>query len=246
MKRLYRLYRWWWPDGFVGDDPTSKRNARWLGWMLAIAILIMLTLSLPAWAGTRVWALYGWGDNAFGSSSGINDIAAQAARVPGVVSVRVYNYWQTQQVGNEMMAAPSTDKMVVVGYSCGANSATTIAYGMQGHRTVYPLGIQESLWCGGYALGTNVPYAQETYAGCLLTLGFGCKQYAAGQGFKGHIVLIKRPDLHPLADTDPDAQRDVLSAIATIANPSLSRAHAARLAHTPRVKVVTRYHGQRP
>lgn len=209
-------------------------------------IFIVLAALLPANAGTRVWNLYGWGDNAFGSSMGIDQIAAKEKAIPGVTYIRVYNWWQTQQVANEMMAAPANDNLVVVGYSCGANSATTIAYGLIGHRNVYPIGIQESLWCGGYALGPNVPNAQETYAGCILTFGFGCKQYAAGPGFKGHIILIRRPDLHPFADTDPDAQRDVLTAIATIANPQLKHAYAARLSHQPRVKVITRYHGQAP
>ncbi len=209
-----------------------------------LVVVIACVLSFPAFGGTRVWNLTGWGPQVW--SSGVFQIADQEKNIPGVTYIRVYQWFETQQVANEMMAAPKNDNLVVVGYSCGANSATVIAKGLEGHRNVYPIGIQESLWCGGYPLGSNVPNAQETYAGCLLTLGFGCKQYAPGPGFKGHIVLIKRPDLHPMADTDPDAQRDVLSAIATVANPQLKRAYASRLAHQPRVKVITRYHGQAP
>lgn len=212
----------------------------------AAILLVALVTAFPAFGATRVWNLYGMGDNAFGSSAGIDQIAAKEKAIPGIVYIRVYNYWETQRVANEMMASPQGDNLVVVGYSCGANSATAIAYGLQGHRNVYPIGIQESLWCGGYNLGSNVPNAQETYGGCLLTLGFGCKQYAPGPGFHGHIVLIKRPDLHPLADLDPDAQRDVLTAIATIANPKAKHAYAARLSHQPRVNIITRYHGQTP
>lgn len=200
----------------------------------------------PSLAGTRIWNLYGWGDNAFNSSAGINQLAAAERNIPGVTYIRVYNYWQTQQVANEIMAAPAGDNFIVVGYSCGANSATAVAAGLVNVRKVYPVGIQESLWCGGYPLGANVPAAQETYAGCLLTLGFGCKQYAAGPGFAGHLVLIKRPDLHPLADTDPDAQKDVLSFIATVANPTLKGVYSFRLKQQRKVTVVTRYHGQRP
>lgn len=211
---------------------------------LAAAALILGLLCSIAEAGTRVWNLTGWGPQVW--SPGIFQLADKEKAIPGVTYVRVYAWNQTQQVADEMMAAPAGDKLVVVGYSCGANSATAIAAGLVGHRNVYPIGIQESLWCGGYDLGPNVPSAQETYGGCLLTLGFGCKQYAPGPGFKGHIVLIKRPDLHPLADTDPDAQNDVLSAIATIANPTLAKHYAARLSRQPRVQVLTRYHGQRP
>lgn len=207
-----------------------------------LCLLVSLVMSFPAFGGTRVWNLTGWGPQVW--SEGIFQIAAKEKAIPGVTYIRVYQWFETQRVADEMMASPPGDNLIVVGYSCGANSATTIAYGLIGHRTVYPIGIQESLWCGGYDLGSNVPNAQETYGGCLLTLGFGCKQFAPGPGFNGHIVLIKRPDLHPWADTDPDAQRDVLSAIATIANPQLKRAYAARLKRTPRVNVVTKYHGQ--
>ncbi len=209
-----------------------------------ITFAFLMFAIVQLFAGTRVWNLTGWGPQFW--SPGVFQIADQEKNIPGVTYIRVYAWDQTQQVANEMMAAPKTDNLVVVGYSCGANSATTIAYGLQGHRNVYPIGIQESLWCGGYDLGSNVPNAQETYGGCLLTLGFGCKQYSAGAGFHGHIVLIKRPDLHPFADTDPDAQRDVLTAIATISNPQLKRGYALRLVHQPRVKVITRYHGERP
>jgi hypothetical protein len=34
------MLRWCWPDGFIGDDPTSKRNARWLGFFIALYLLL--------------------------------------------------------------------------------------------------------------------------------------------------------------------------------------------------------------
>lgn len=205
-----------------------------------IVALALCLLSSQVFAGTRVWGFYGWGDNAFGSSRGIDQIAVRARLIPGVVSVRVFNYTQTQQVANEIMASPSGDKTVLYGYSCGAN-AITMFFNIP--RRMNIAGIQESLWCGGYPLGSNINYAQETYAGCIITLGFGCKRYVAGPGFTGKITLIRRPDLHPAADTDPDAQADVLSVIAaTAGQPKL----AARLRHGPRFQELTRYHGQRP
>ena len=208
-----------------------------------LVILFLCLMVVPAAAGTRVWFMYGWGDNAFGSSRGVNEMAAKAAHIPGVTYVRVYNYWQTQQIANEIMASPSGDKIVLSGYSCGANSASVIAYAFNGKRKMTIATIQPSLWCGGYPLGSAIIYAQETYGGCFLTLGFGCKIYDIGPGFTGHFVKIKRPDLHPMADTDPDAQRDVLSVIATTANPQLKGAFVKHLARGRSTEVV-RYHGQ--
>jgi hypothetical protein len=36
---------WFFPDGFVGDDPSSKHNARWLSIMLLFFALIMIAVS---------------------------------------------------------------------------------------------------------------------------------------------------------------------------------------------------------
>lgn len=210
--------------------------------VLAITFVLMFVFIAQAFAGTRVWFHYGWGDNAFGSSSGVNEMAAAAATIPGVTQVTIHNYWQTQQTADEIMAAPPGDRIVISGYSCGANSSTTIAYGINPHRKVDVAVIQESLYCGGYPLAGNVNRAQETYAqgltGCIITLGFGCKTMTAGAGFTGQLVLIDRPDLHSWADTDPNAQNDILSFIAGT-TPTLKMKRGPRIIH------VTRFNGQR-
>ncbi len=186
-----------------------------------ITIITLFVLSAPASAGnTRVWGLYGYGDNWHGTSRGIDEIAAQARTIPGVEFVHVFNYWQTADVANEILASPSDTKIAIFGYSCGANSMTNIADGLNGQRNIDTLaGIQQSLWCGGEALGGNVIYGQMTYGGCGQTLGLGCKKLIANQSFNGTILNIRRPDLHSQADNDPDAQQDVLDAIYETAAP---------------------------
>ena len=211
--------------------------------LVAVFAVALALLPSPGLAGTTVLAMYGMGDNAFGSSQGIDVIAAKAARMRSVSHVQVFNYWQTQDVANAAMRA--TGPIVLVGYSCGGNSASTIAAGLNGHKYVIIATIQPSLWCGGYPLDANVPYAQETYGGCLLTLGFGCKIYDTSGNFRGHFVKIKRPDLHPFADLDPDAQADVLSVIAAAGNPKLRNALKARL-YIGRTTELVRYRGERP
>lgn len=184
---------------------------------LALAFVVLL-LSFPANAATRVWGLYGWGDNAFGTSSGVDEIAARAREIPGVIFVNVRNYWETQRVADEILASPTHDKIVIYGYSCGLNAATVIAKGINPRHVHTVTGIQQSLWCGGDPLYSNVGYAQDTYGSCIETWGFGCKRLKAGDGFVGSLVNIRRPDLeHADADNDPDAQNDVLNAIAQTA-----------------------------
>jgi hypothetical protein len=181
------------------------------------ALLLLIMSAAPCIAATRVWLMYGWGDNAFGSSSGIDEIAARARTIPGVVQVNVRNYWDTQTIYNEVIAAPTADRIVLGGYSCGANSATVVARALWSiYRTVHTIAnIQMSLWCGGDALESNVHYGQSTYnADCAQTFGLGCKPLEPAPSFTGKIVNINRPDRHGAADNDPATQQDVLTAIA--------------------------------
>jgi hypothetical protein len=188
---------------------------------LALALIfVLLAVSTARAQTTRVWGLYGYGDNWHGTSAGIDEIAVQAREIPGVEFVHVYSYWETQRVADEIMESPADVRIVIYGYSCGANSMTSIAKGLDGYRNIDTLaGIQQSLWCGGDTLGGNVTYGQMTYGGCGKTVGLGCKKLMANQAFGGTILNIRRDDLHSQADNDPDAQQDVLDAIFETAAP---------------------------
>lgn len=190
--------------------------------VVAIFIICFLLVTFGAAAEplTRVWGLYGYGDNWRGTSRGIDEIAEAARTIPNVESVVVHNYWETTLTANEILAAPTDTRIVVYGYSCGANAMTTIARGLDGQRNIDTLaGIQMSLWCGGDTLGGNVKFGQVTYGGCGQTLGLGCKKLMANQAFNGIILNIRRNDLHSQADNDPAAQQDVLNAIYETAAP---------------------------
>lgn len=166
-------------------------------------------------AATRVWGFYGWGDNFWGTSSGVDTIAEGARRLPHVVSVRVLNYWETQRAADEISRAPRHDRVVLYGYSCGANSITVISAAFRGIRHMDIAGIQPSLWCGGTDIATSVLYAQQEYAGCVITFGLGCKRWHPAPGnHVSEVVRIRRPSLHSQADNDPRAQADVLHVIA--------------------------------
>ena len=181
------------------------------------ALLLVFISTWPARGGTRVWLMYGWGDNFAGTSSGIDEIAARARQIPGVTQVNVRNYWDTTTIYNEVLAAPTTDRIILGGYSCGLNSASVVARALwqAGRKAHTVVGIQQSKWCGGDALESNVIYGQSTYnADCAQTLGLGCKPLEPAPSFLGHIVNINRPDRHGAADNDPATQNDVLKAIA--------------------------------
>ena len=199
---------------------------------LVYALLILVTS--PANAGTKVWGLAGWGPN--GWSEGVYQIAQQARTIPGVTSVHVYDYTRTQRVYDEILAAKSADprvRVAIYGYSCGANSAVLIANSIRGNINEV-LGMQPSIWCGGGTVNQiyqNTGYGQATIAGCLQTLGLGCQQWSGAR----RLSMIERDQWHGQADTDPAYQQDVLSSIAYLAgyvhhcDPARHHCHAHTL-----------------
>ena len=184
--------------------------------------LILCLLASPAYAAENIWLFYGAGPHAF--SSGIDQIARRARTFSGVGHVGTYDYMDTQRVYDEVLASPPSDTATIVGYSCGGNSGLAVTQGLaRNGRPVHLLTMQPSVWCGWYLPTTsNVVYAQNTYAGCIETLGLGClRLYGDAQ----QTVNIFRPEPHLRADTDPAYQRDVLRAIYFIANPYECRGH---------------------
>ena len=177
------------------------------------ALLIVLTSAWPAFGGTKVWGFRGAGFEAW--SQGVDQIAEQARHIHGVTDVRVFNYYETQQVYNEVAATPHGTRVAVYGYSCGANAATLIGTGFAGRRNINEvLGMQPSIWCGGSPqLTQNVGYAQNTFAPCWATLGLGCQQWSGAR----RLSQIERLSRHLYADEDPAYQQDVLSSIAYLA-----------------------------
>jgi hypothetical protein len=206
--------------------------------MKTLIAAFWLGLIAPASAATNVWFFYGAGPAWW--SSGIDEMAHKARELRGVGHVSTHPYTDTQRVYDEILASPTSDNAVVVGYSCGGNAALAVTQGLaRNARTVHILAIQPSVWCGWYLPTTsNVRYAQDTYGNCIQTLGLGCMQfYGAAQ----HTVLIYRPDLHSEAHADTNAQRDVLGAIYGIANPGRA---GLLVRHLHRTTYVTRYNGQ--
>jgi hypothetical protein len=217
--------------------------------IILLALLLMIT---PAYAGTMVWGFRGAGFAVW--SEGVDQIAEQARTIPGVTSVRVFPYYETQQVYDEIAAQPHGTRVAVYGYSCGANAATLIGTSFAGRRNINEiLGMQPSIWCGGTPnLTQNVGYAQNTFAPCWSNFGLGCQQWSGAR----RLSQIERLSRHLYADTDPAYQQDVLSSIAYLAgyvhhcDPARHHCHSHTLIiHRPadgEARFVILHHGQRP
>ena len=194
-------------------------------------------LNTSSTSGLHVRLEGGLGPSAW--SVGMDDFGQQAAKLPGVTRVDVYDWYQSQTVIGDINAEPPTVRQFVGGYSCGANNTPNVIANLKVHASAAV--IQASDWCGQTTLGSNVDAFQETYnTNFIETFGLGAYQIPAGAGFAGTATYINRPDAHLSAATDPDAQADVLIAIkrATLAS---SRLHGRR---SPVISRIVRYHGQ--
>ena len=215
-----------------------------------VTLLALIAVASTANAETKVWGFRGAGFEAW--SQGVDQIAEQARHIHGVTDVRVFNYYETQQVYNEVRATPHGVRVAIYGYSCGANAATLIGTSLAGQRNVNEvLGMQPSLWCGGTPVLTqNVGYAQNTFAPCWATLGLGCQQWSGAR----RLHQIERIARHLYADEDPAYQQDVLGAIDYLANPPCDPARHRCHGHTLIIhrpaegesRFIVLHHGQRP
>ena len=202
-------------------------------------------LDVSATTGTHVYLERGLGGYALGP--GVDEIGQLAMKIPGVTRVVVAEYTQGQNIADLANADPPTVRVVVGGYSCGANGAPGTAAAIARSVDMLPV-IQASLWCGNYPITRNVLKAQETYnPQCVQTAGLGCMLLTTGPGFNpSNFTVIDRPDCHPCADTDPDAQNDMVLAIKSVT--SIAASHKMAIAfgrHVPgAINHVTRYHNQ--
>lgn len=202
-------------------------------------------LNSNAAAGTHVYLERGLGGYALGP--GVDEIGVLATKVPGVTRVVVTEYTQGQAIADLANRDPLVVRIVIGGYSCGANGAPGTAAAVARPVDMLPV-IQASLWCGDYPISRNVRKAQETYnPDCFQTAGLGCKLLSLGAGFDpANFTVIDRPDCHPCADTDPNAQNDMIDAIRSVTNSAASAKYGAVLGpKLHEIRRVTRYNGQR-
>ena len=210
----------------ISQSTTSRRtgfgrvgtSAVRTGSILLICLLIGAASIRPTKAGTKVWGFRGAGFATW--SEGVDQIAEQARHIPNVTSVRVFNYYETQQVYNEIAATPHGTRVAVYGYSCGANASTLIGTAFAGRRNINEvLGMQPSIWCGGSPqLTNNVGFALNVYAPCWSNFGLGCQQWSGAR----RLQQVEHIARHLQADTDPFYQEQVLGAIDYLANYQVS------------------------
>ena len=192
--------------------------------MRTLALIVVMLASIgSANAATDIVLMYGWGPN--GWSSGIDQIARKARTLRGVNATWVGDYSQTQAAYDWLRSRPQEHSLVLVGYSCGGNSALLTAGSL--NRPTHVIMLQPSMWCGRYATTPNM-HVQDTWSSGNLGLGAYQPEGPPAQ----YTTFIQRDHYHGAADTDPLYQRDALYAIAAVADPARRAARQRYLQRT--------------
>jgi hypothetical protein len=192
--------------------------------MKTVILAFMLTLASPAAAATDVVLMYGWGPN--GWSAGIDQIARKARTLRGVHATWVGDYTQTQAAYDWLRSRPAEHSLICVGYSCGGN-ASLITCGSL-NRPTHVIMLQPSVWCGRHGTTPQMVHVQDTWS----SGNFGLGAYQPEPVPAQYTTFIQRDHYHGAADTDPLYQRDALTAIGAVADPSRRAARQRYLQRT--------------
>lgn len=158
-----------------------------------------------------VETLYGLGGAA--TSDGIVQLDNELKSIPGV-TVRPWDETNWNAAVINAKSRP-TEKIVLIGYSMGANNVTYVAQNLP-HVDLL-IGIQPTLWAPAADIGQNVDkvllFNNDGPVGIAETQGLGARDYTFVPGFKGEFKHTVIREIHPLADNDVNTHKTIIAEV---------------------------------
>jgi len=196
----------------VGGAPATPRFKMQKLVSLILTLCVCLILATFAHAETLVVLLEGLGGRI--SSPGIVSLQEELSVIPNtIVALPLAQHNWRDAVKLIKQQRPET-KIVVIGYSLGANNSTYVAKTVKHVDEL--IAIQASVWGPATALEENVDKAIEIYNPKFWrTAGLGAKRLAGI-----HFSYIANSDSHFYADDDPDVHNFVFNEVRKLADPT--------------------------
>ena len=137
------------------------------------------------------------------TSPGIDRLHDEVKAIsPDIAVLTVYDQSQWQ-AAEAAIKKYTVEKLVVIGYSMGANATTFIADALKPRKVSLLVAIQPTVWENADPVGTNVDRAIEVYNPTFAnTAGFGTRKLL---GF--HLTYITKDDSHPFVQNDPEVHQ---------------------------------------
>ena len=165
-----------------------------------------------AWPKTLVILIEGLGGRP--TSRGIVSLQNELAVIPNtIVPAPIAQHSWRYAVNLIQQQEPGT-KVILVGYSLGANNSTYVAKSV--NHVDELIAIQASVWGRAVAIGENVDRAIEIYNPKFWrTVGLGARRLRGG-----HFRYVTNSDSHLFAHKDPEVHRFVFNEVKAIAHPA--------------------------
>jgi len=165
----------------------------------------------------KCYIMYGLGNEA--SSGGMDTLAAEIQKISPLISVApVYDYYNWEDIVTDIKKQPSSTKIIVIGYSMGANRVTNIAAAIPKTPISLLVAYDPTVYSPVLPLGSNVKQAICFHSTTFNLLGnVGHALLTAGPGFnKKNLQTISTTDTHPYVDTDQKLHDHTLAAVKTV------------------------------
>jgi Cache 3/Cache 2 fusion domain len=182
--------------------------------IIFVTLCVCFVLATGARAETLVVLLEGLGGRI--TSAGIVSLQKKLSAIPNTIvpSPIAQSKWRSAVKLIEQQE-PGT-KIVVIGYSYGANNSTYITKNVKHVDEL--IAIQASLWGPSIAIGENVDKAIEIYNPRFWrTAGLGARRLVGV-----HFSYITNNDSHVYSDNDPQVHKFIFNEVKTIADPTTS------------------------
>lgn len=181
----------------------------------------ILSLTPLAWRKTLVVLLEGLGGRP--TSPGIVSLQNELAVIPNTIVPAPIAQHDWRYAANLIQQQEPGTKIILVGYSLGANNSTYVAKSV--NHVDELIAIQASVWGRAVAIGENVDKAIEIYNPKFWrTVGLGAKRLRGV-----HFRYVTNSDSHLFAEKDPEVHRFVFNEVKAIADPTTPEKPVTRI-----------------
>ena len=175
-------------------------------------LCVCLVLANFAYAETLVVLLEGLGGRV--TSPGIVSLQEELSAIPNTIVALPLAQHNWRDAVKLIKQQKPESKIVVIGYSLGANNSTYVAQNVKHLDEL--IAIQASVWGRATAVGENVVKAIEIYNPKFWrTAGLGAKRLVGI-----HFSYVANSDSHFYADDDPEVHKFVFNEVKKIADPT--------------------------